>query len=263
MAVLGWMLVAVAGASVVWKRLGEDAGAVWITGYILEFIFSIENIFVFHVVITSFGTGKDEAQKALTVVVLCQIAFQMVFYMGLAHWLRSISLLPYVLGLWLMYVGAHAASESHATMNMEDTSMYKFCMWLLGKRFYPAYKDGSFFCTSKQHHGVCATMLVVVTLCLLAVDFFLEIDVTLTKIEGSENCYLAFTSSVVAAFVVPQLYFVARELFQRYSLLKHGIAFVLVFFGVQMLLHTVFVIPELLDCGIILAVMAGCMVVSP
>ena len=74
--------------------------------------------------------------------------------------------------------------------------------------------------------------------------FLLEIDVTLTIFDHIENEYTAFTSCAVAGRCVDVLFFVARDLFQRYLLLKCGVSLVLIFFGFEMLLHEVFHIPN-------------------
>merc|ERR1719446_1373910 len=138
---------------------------------------------------------------------------------------------------------------------------YRAFSRVLGNRLSPEYEEDGLLMFSVKGRFY-FSLLAVVTACLLTVDFLLEIDVTLTKIEELDNEYLAFTSSVVAAFAVPELFFVAVDLFQRYYLLKYGISFVLIFFGTQMLFHTVFEIPDLLGCAIIIGVMLICMALS-
>merc|ERR1719210_494019 len=89
------------------------------------------------------------------------------------------------------------------------------------------------------------TLLLPATACLLMVNFVMEIDVTLTKIEEIDNPYVSFTSSVVAASAVPELFFVARDMFKRFHLLKYGVTFVLLFFGAELLCHNFLHIPDM------------------
>lgn len=248
---------------VIYWRLGEDAAASWFTGYMLELIFSIENVFVFHIVIRAFRTPRRHAQKAIFVVIICQILFEMVFYMGLASLIRQSTVLPYVLGMWLIYVGIQAVHEDHESddFNLKDSWVLSFAKHIFGDRLRVAYEStASFVAHRKELHYV--TLLVPVTLCLLAVDFLLEVDVTLTKIEELQNHYIAFTSSVAAAFAVPELFFVCRDLFARFKLLKYGVCFVLVFFGGQMMFHTLVAIDPLIGCGITMSVMLLFMILS-
>merc|ERR1719329_1664194 len=166
--------------------------------------------------------------------------------MGLAHTLRSMHFLPYVLGAWLLYIGICSIFEDgHGEIDAESTSVYRFVDWLLGETLSPRYAANG-----------------AVIVCLCVVDFMLEIDVTLTKIEELDNEYIAFTSSAIAAFAMPEIYFVAQDLFQRYSLLKYGISFVIIFFGVQMLGHEFFSIPDLLSCAIMIGVLLLCVLLS-
>lgn len=261
-ALLIWLVVGMVYNALVWVRLGRSAGIMWFTGYLLEFIFSIENVFVFHIVATAFRTPRRVTQKALFVVVCCQIVFEMTFFMGLADRLRSMHVLPYILGFWLIYVGQHAArDDTHEEFEVQNSTLYRACQTLLGRRFVAAYEPkGDLFIMNQGKLSF--TLFLPLVFSLLAVDFCLEVDVTLTKIEELPNEYIAFTSSAAAAFAMPELFFVARDLFQRYGLLKYGVSFVLVFFGVQMLFHRFYDIPDLLGCGIIVGVMILCIIAS-
>jgi predicted tellurium resistance membrane protein TerC len=174
--------------------------------------------------------------------------------------------LPYILGMWLLYVGYHAGKDDGLEeFDLErDSSIVRASKYLLGRRFTLTYGDHNSSSIFVVKDGQLCVSLVFPLICsMLAVDFFLEVDVTLTKIEELPNQYVAFSSSAVAAFAVPELFFVARDLLQRYLYLKHGISFVLCFFGVQMLMHRVFAIPDLLGCAIIIIVMVVCMILSP
>jgi len=261
-AVLIWLAVGAAALCYVRLSIGSTAAVHWTTGYVLEFIFTIENVFVFHMVVKGFRADKWSTKTALFYVLFFQIFFCAVFYMGLAHMLRTMDFLPYVLGVWLLYIGISAAIEDgHAELNAEETSVYKFVEWFLGDTLSPHFAEsGAIFFT--KNGKTCISMVGPLIVCLFIVDFLLEIDVTLTKIEELENEYIAFTSSAIAAFAMPEIYFVAQDLFQRYSLLKYGISFVIIFFGVQMLGHRFFSIPDLLGCAIMVGAMLVCVLLS-
>lgn len=257
-----WLGLGICFNLAVAARLGTEDGVMWFTGYLLELIFSIENVFIFHIVTKAFRAPKRVTKKALFVVVCCQIVFEMVFFMGLANKVREMQALPYLLGLWLLYVGYNAgAEEGHDQFNVRDHSVFKVSEVMLGRRLTLTYEECDSVFLIKGGR-MCVTLVFPFICCMLAVDFFLEVDVTLTKIEELPNQYIAFTSSALAAFAVPELFFVASDMFHRYPLLKYGISFVLVFFGVQMLLHRLFSVPDLVGCGIIIVVMIVCIMAS-
>lgn len=271
-ALIIWLCVALFYNFVVWTRLGADQGKDWLIGYMLEFIFSIENVFIYHVVTKAFNMPRSIAQKALAIVVVCQVLFQAVFFMGLAHILKSIIVLPYIVGAWLLYVAYHTLGEEEdeADVNKSRANLdeplnempapARYFESMFGDRFIPNYKDKSVLVWRKD--VLCVSMLAPAVLSLLLVCFVMEVDVTLTKIEEIPNHFVAFTSSMAAAFAVPEIFFVARDLFDYFRFLKFGITFVLLFFGLQLLLHRFIDIPDMVGLLIIILVMIFCMLLS-
>mmetsp|Transcript_58747 Transcript_58747/g.182490 ORF Transcript_58747/g.182490 Transcript_58747/m.182490 type:complete len:504 (-) Transcript_58747:30-1541(-) len=263
MALFIWLTAAMLYNAVLWVRLGPEAGETWFVGYCLEFVFSIENVFIYHIVVEAFKLPRKPAQKALFIVVCCQVAFQMVFFMGLANALQSLRIMPYILGAWLLYVGAQSMREGdHVSFNGQESVVFRLCQFTFGNRFSPGYQDdNSVFFTGPDGRTM-VSLLMPAIFCLLMVDFVMEVDVTLTKIAEIDNHYIGFTSSVAAAFAVPELFFVARDMFRRFYLLKYGVSFVLLFFGMELLLNSVVHIPDLVGIGIIAGMMVMCIFLS-
>jgi len=214
------------------------------------------------VAINAFKLSHRVLDNALFVVVGFQLAFQLVFYMGLASALAHWTVLPYILGVWLLYVGYHAAfDDDHADFNVMESRIVRGARWLLGSRLLTAHEADSFV-TVGPRGKYCLTVGGLCVAFLVVADFLLEIDVTLAKIEGlggakigPELEYICFSSSAVATFTVPELYFVARDIFARLRGLKYGIALVIVYLGVQMLLGTVYTVPLLVDVAIFIGVL--------
>lgn len=263
----------------VYVSAGPTLAIVWLAGYLEETVFSLENIFVFHAVITRFAVPPRNTAKALMWTVHFQILFQSICYIGLADFLKSLHWLPNVLGVWLIYMGFSSALESHPNEEPEegedksmtkklsaalDSPMTRLFQWCLGDRFWPHYlvrhKPRIFFLN--QEGKVRCTMLAPVIMALISIDFCFEADVTVAKIEAIESHYIAFSSSVLAAFALPEMYFIVRVLFEKYFLLQYGICFILVFFGVQLLLEDFLEIPALVGCGIVVLVMVMCVALS-
>jgi tellurite resistance protein TerC len=252
--------------TLIYWRLGEEAGVMWLNGYLLELIFSLENIFVFHIIAEAFQTPRRYMQELLFYLVCCQILWEMLLIMGLAEWLDKRKVLPYVLGIWLLYVGAHAAmQDDHSDFDIMETAVVRVVRWGLGDRLEMKYDDSLMICAGDPNNEKKATKFTLsflVFCCLLIADFLLEVDVALTKIEELPIEYISFTSSVVAGFAVPELFFVGRDAFKTYYALKYGISFILLFYGAQMLLSSFFELPPLAGCAVIVAVMTLCMLMG-
>jgi tellurite resistance protein TerC len=258
-----WLGVGAVYNAVIWGRFGSDAGIQWFVGYVLEFIFLVENIFIFNIVIQAFKTPPKMTTQALHIVVWAQIMFEMIFFMGLAAWLRSFKVLPYILGVWLICCGFLAAYGGPCfEVDIMETKACQAFTACLGDRLSRSYeKDGH--CLLRDSSGkLRVSLLGLVVFVLLLVDFLLEIDVVLTKVEELSNPYIAFTSSAVAAFSIPNLFFVSQAMLERFKMLKYGIGFVLVLFGTQMLLSSVYILRPIVACCIIVGVLIACVVIS-
>lgn len=258
-----WLIVGAVYNIIIWARFGSNAGISWFAGYLLEFIFLVENIFIFHIVIQAFKTPIKLTTKALHIVVWGQITFEMIFFMGLAAWLRSFKALPYFLGSWLICCGFLAArGEPNLDLDLMETNACRAFTSCLGDRLSPSYeKDGG--CLLQDSTGrLRVSLLGLVVFVLLSADFLLEIDVVLTKIEELPNPYIAFTSSALAAFSIPELFFVCKGLLKRFKMLKYGIGFVLILFGAQMLLSSIYILRPIVACCIIIGVLAACIILS-
>lgn len=240
---LVWLGLAFAYFVLIDLRQGAEAGISWMNGYFLEMIFMTENVFVFHMVVKAFRSPVESTESALFVVTMCQVFIQMVFYMGLAPWLRSLKVLPYILGSWLVYMGAHSATQGdHEELDFDESLMGRWSRACFGGRVLNSgWQDHDLVKVRNGRWYVTRCGLLVVW--LLVADALLEIDVTLAKIEDVPNQYLAFSSSVLATFAVPEVYFIAQDIFTRFKGLKYGISCVLVIFGIEMLLRDVVAVP--------------------
>jgi len=260
---LVWFGIAFGYCAILNLRLGSETAIMWFTGYILELIFSVENIFVFHIIVKVFGAQRRNSERAMTAILSFQIVLQLVCHLGLARSLRAMQFLPYVLGVWLIYVGVSAGLEGEEEhVEFKELFIFRAFQYVSKGRVKEDFNVQPDYVDYDEAGHWRFTLLAPMVLCLLVADFLLEIDVTLTKIEEIPNQYVAFTSSVLATFALPELFFVARDLFHKFGLIKYGICFVLVFFGIQMLFNRLFSIPDLLSVAIILGVMLLCILLS-
>lgn len=257
---LVWLLWAGVCILAVYVIRGSEDAAGWTVGYLLELIFSIENVFIFHIICQAFKAPAQLTQKAVFLVIIGQIIFQAIFFMGFAHWLHECLYLPYILGMWLCYVGFQSTRDHEGdAFDVRDTPAFRFCHAIMGERLSPEFpEDGHMFFVTRSGLNAC-TMVVPLALCLCLVDGLFEVDVTLTKIETLNHDFMCFSSSVVAACAVPELYYMGRHMFEDFHLIKYGVAWVLVFYGLQLLFHSFFELPALTGCILVMIVMALCM----
>eukprot|EP00927_Polykrikos_kofoidii_P069938 TRINITY_DN656_c0_g1_i1.p1 TRINITY_DN656_c0_g1~~TRINITY_DN656_c0_g1_i1.p1 ORF type:complete len:696 (-),score=148.76 TRINITY_DN656_c0_g1_i1:101-2188(-) len=265
-ALLIWFAGGAIYNALIFGRQGMNAGIIWMNGYVLELIFMVENVFVFHIIVQAFNLPRVVTQRVLFAVVAIQVLLQMVFYMGMASILRSCRSLPYILGPWLIYCGCQASVEDlDHSYDIMNTRFMIYFQGVMGERLCQGINSSTFFVLKNEKWALSTAGLA--TVCLLVADFLLEIDVSVTKIESMQDQYLAFSSSVVASFALPELFFIARDFFKRFAGLKFGVGFVLVLFGFQMLMHRYFsftalenmvIITVAVTCSIFFSVVCKC-----
>lgn len=265
---VAWVLLASAYASLIYTHMGEVHAVDWTAGYLLELVFLVENIFMFQVIAKTFQLSSAAATQALHIVVWGQILFEAVFFMGLAEWLRTWKLLPYFLGLWLLYLGFSALFDNAETLEVQDESSEgtpeaRWLQSVTGDRISltPA-KAGSEDCFVFEQGRWRLSLFCSASLAMLLADFLLEMDAVLTKIEEIPNSYVAFTSSALAAFAIPEIFKLSQDLLALFPRLRQGMGLVLLLFGLQMLMAEDYVLPPIAASFVVLAVLASSVLLS-
>jgi len=241
---------------------GGQAAEAWGNGYLMELTLSMENIFLYEIILVGFHVPAKQARKALFVVAICQMFFQLFLFMGIASWLLTLHSLPYFLGAWLIFVAIQTLKDDeHATFEPGKSEVFKLVYFAIRDRLLPYYHpDGLVFVEREGQWNM--TMLGPVIGFLLAVMFAMEVDVTLAKIEEIPNHFLAWTSSVIAAFALPELFVVVQELMRRFYLLKTGISFLLLFFGMLLLVQSSIQLSDVAQLTVMVGIVVGSIVLS-
>lgn len=246
-AALVWIIAAGLYCYVVFQRFGPTGGVLWLNGYILELVFMIESVLVCHIILQAFRTPKWVNEKALFIVVLFRIVYQMFFFMGFAELVFSGRTLPYILGVWLLYVAFTSAMDDDSSFDIMDTRVVNLARAMFGDRLSLTKDDNGALFVNKENK-MRLSLVGLMVFCLICVDFLLYVDVALTKIEELQgNAFLCFSSAIWASLCMPELIFVTRDMFRRFPGLKYGISAVLVYTGLQMLLNQIWWPPICMD----------------
>lgn len=258
-----WTMAAMLYLGWTYISSGAEVADKWLDGYMIELILSMENIFLYHMILAAFKVPASMSRFALLVVSLFQMVFQMFLFMGIAAFIQDLEILPYLLGAWLIVVGVQTMrDDDEEGFDAAHSEAYKTCRLALGERLLPRYdSEGRIFV--HQNGKLCVTMMGPVILCLLTIMFAMEVDVTLAKIEEIENHFIAWTSSVLAAFALPELFVVVCELLRRFYLLKPAISFLVMFFGILLLFRDTIEISDMVELTVMLAIVIGSIIVSP
>ncbi|WP_244929934.1 TerC family protein [Nocardioides sp. W7] len=221
----------------VWVLLfhGHDYGIEFYAGWLTEYSLSIDNLFVFIILMAALKVPREYQQEALMVGIILALVFRGIFIALGYQLINNFSWVFYIFGAFLVYTAATLVKSyrSHEEEHPEDNKIVQFAQRHLnvGERF-----DGLKLWYTENGSRVVSPMLIVI-IALGTTDLLFALD-SIPAIFGiTQEPYLVFTANVFALMGLRQLYFLLGGLLERLVYLSLGLAFILAFIGVKLVLH--------------------------
>mmetsp|Transcript_39902 Transcript_39902/g.87094 ORF Transcript_39902/g.87094 Transcript_39902/m.87094 type:complete len:425 (-) Transcript_39902:175-1449(-) len=231
-----WIAVAGAYNVYIFMRYGTEEGIDWCSGYLLEWLLSVDNIFVFHLVFKIYDTPPPLMHKALFVGIVGAIVFKLVFFFALGSLLYAVDWVRFVFGAILIYSGIVAVLEvDEAPKDLSEYLSVHTVKRMLGSRLVDHYDEEEHRLFVSVDGRLHATMLVLVILILEIADIIFAIDSVSAKVAQIHIQYAAYSSSVLAVFGLRAMFFVIHDLVDCFDLLKFGLCIILVFIGTELM----------------------------
>lgn len=253
-----WISIGVVFNALVWVRKGREAGIMWCSGYLLEWLLSMDNLFVFHLVFRVYATPKELLHKALFLGIIGAAVFRMFFFMALASLLHLVHWFRFVFGVLLIWSGIQAAREDEDEVDVANLKPVQWLKRLLGSRLTESYDIEEKQIFVRKDGQMQATLMVPVIFCLELTDILFAVDSVSAKVAQIPNYYLAYSSSVIAMFGLRAMFFILRDMVDFFDLLKYGLCFILVFIGFELLLEDYVKLPAQVVCVVIFSVFLVC-----
>ncbi len=226
----------------------------FISGYLVEKSLSVDNIFVFLMIMTYFAVPAAYQKRALILGVIGAIVLRAVMILVGAWLLARFHWILYVFGAFLVITGIKMVWAAGKESNLDDNPLLK---WLRKHMKIAPHYDGEKLFTVKN--GVrYATPLMLVLIMIGATDIVFAVDSIPAIFALTDDPFIVMTANIFAILGLRALYFLLADLADRFQYLSYGLAAVLVFIGVKMLLIDVYKIP----IGISLSVVAALILVS-
>ena len=226
-------LAVVFGLGVLYFTDGQYAGEFY-AGWLTEYSLSVDNLFIFIIIMSKFAVPRELQQFALMIGIVMALVMRAIFIALGAAAISNFSWIFYIFGLFLIYTAWKLAKEGS-----EDEDEYeenRLVVWV-EKRF-PATKEwhGRKILTRENGARV-ITPLFIVILTLGTTDLLFALD-SIPAIYGlTDEPYLVLTANIFALMGLRQLYFLIGGLLQRLIYLSYGLAFLLAFIGVKLILE--------------------------
>ncbi|MCF6474409.1 TerC family protein [Nonomuraea sp. MG754425] len=217
----------------VWVFGGSTPGAEYFAGYVTEKALSVDNLFVFLVIMSSFKVPRADQQKALLFGIVFSLIARTGFILVGAALINMFAWVFYLFGLILLLTAGNLIKPEGEQSHSPDNLMVRIARRLLHTS--DAY-DGDKLFTVQDGKRVMTPMLLVM-IAIGGTDVLFALD-SIPAIFGlTQNVYLVFTATAFSLLGLRQLYFLIDGLLDRLIFLTYGLAVILGFIGVKLILH--------------------------
>ena len=247
-----WISLALLFNLFVFFEFGKTRALEFLTGYVIEYSLSVDNIFVFILIFSYFAVNNQYQHKILFWGILGALIMRGVFiFTGIAL-INRFQWIVIIFGGFLVLTGVKMLFQKEAEVDPEKNPVVKFF-----RKFLPVTKslhgDKLFF---RQGRKLYATPLFLVLLIIESSDLIFAVDSIPAILAISKNTFIVYTSNIFAILGLRSLYFAIAGIMGYFRYLKVGLAFVLTFVGMKMLAsYFHFEIPILLSLGIIISIL--------
>ena len=239
-----WVILSLAFWGFIWWEKGGVIATKYISAYLMEWSLSIDNIFVFILIFSFFRVNKFNVSRALLIGILLAIVLRILFIAVGIELINHFHWLLYVFGFFLLYTGYKLFfQEEDKEYKPEETAVYKF----VRKVFRITNEDphGRYFVT--KNGKVFFTSLSLVVIMLATTDLVFALDSIPTVVSlvrekanqpfSADDILVIYSSNIFAVLGLRSLYFLLQGAVDKFSYLQQGIAVVLMFIGLKMLVE--------------------------
>ena len=216
-----------------WTTGDGDAAGQFVAGWLTEYSLSIDNLFVFVLLMTQFSVPRRYQQEVLMVGIIIALVLRGLFILLGAALIENFSWIFYIFGAFLLFTAIQQAFTSSDEMDDRENGVIR----MLRKRVpITDTFEGTRLRITEGGRTV-FTPLIAVFIALGTTDLVFALD-SIPAIFGiTQSAFIVFTANVFALMGLRQLYFLLGDLIDRLVYLKYGIAFILAFIAVKLVFH--------------------------
>lgn len=248
---LFWTVIAMLFSIVVYFSSGREGVLVYLTAYVVERALSMDNLFVFLMIFTYFQVPDRYQHRILFWGIIGALAMRFIFiFAGIAlitkfHWVL------YVFGAILIYSGIKMLGDEDEEIEPEKNPVIK-----LFRKIMPVaenYKGGRFFI--KKDLKWFATPMFIVLLVIETSDVIFAVDSIPAVLSISQDTFIVYTSNIMAILGLRALYFALAGIMKIFRFLNYGLALILSFVGVKMIISGFYSISTFMSLSVICMVL--------
>ena len=265
-----WVAVSLCFAGALWWYLdgamGRDianAKAVeFVTGYLIEKSLAVDNVFVWLMLFSFFAVPLELQKRVLLYGVLGAIVMRTVMIFAGVWLIAKFHWILYVFGAFLLITGVKMWLFADHTPDLANNPLLK---WMRAHMKVTDALEGERFFVMREEGGTLvryATPLFLVLILVEASDVIFAVDSIPAIFAITTDPFIVLTSNIFAILGLRAMYFLLADMASRLTLLKYGLALVLIFIGVKMLLLDIYKIPVAVSLGVVTLIIAVSVVMS-
>src|SRR5437867_3028962 len=253
-----WIILSLCFGLVVWRLKGPQHGVDFLTGYLVEYSLSVDNIFVFVLIFAYFRVPPLAQHRALVwgiigalvmrgVVILCGIAL-----------VRRFHFILYLFGVFLLITALRMFFGEHPRRDFGESWVMRLC-----RRIFPITQEfyGEHFKARVDGRWM-LTPLALALIVIDIMDLIFAVDSIPAVFAITQDPFIVYTSNICAIIGLRSLYFLLAHLMDRFVYLQTGLAVILGFIGVKMIVADFYPISNWLSLGFIIIVLAVTITIS-
>ncbi|BCJ48894.1 tellurium resistance protein TerC [Actinoplanes sp. NBRC 14428] len=228
-----YIAVALAFGVVFAQIAGWDYGTEYFAGYIVEKSLSVDNLFVFVIIMSTFAVPEKYQQEVLTFGIIIALVLRVIFIALGATLLSLFSFMFLIFGLLLIYTAVQLFRHREEDPSVDDNALVK-----ASKRLFPVtdeYDGGKLF--TRIGGRRMATPLFITLIAIGSTDLLFALDSIPAVFGVTEEAYIVFVANAFALLGLRALFFLVKGLLDRLVYLSTGLSLILAFIGVKLVLH--------------------------
>lgn len=260
-----WVAVSFVFCGGLWWHLGGTANpeanqkaTEFITGYLIEKALAVDNIFVFLLLFTYFKVKPEHQKRGLMIGILGALVLRAVMIVIGAWLIAKFHWLLYIFGAFLVYTGIKMWFAQGAEIDFDKNALLN---WMRRHIRVSSNYDGEKLFTYVDGVRTATPLLLVIGL-IGFIDVVFAVDSIPAIFAITTDPFIVLTSNVFAILGLRAMYFLLAGAHDTFHLLSYGLAIVLAFIGMKMLLMDVYKIPIVISLGVTVAVLACTMILS-
>ncbi len=237
---------------------GPERGMEFLAGFLIEKALAVDNIFIFVMLFAAFSVPASLQHKVLFWGILGALLMRAVFIILGAALLQQFHWVLYLFGAFLVLTGIKLFIQKDATVQPKRSLLFCLCTRFIAA--VPGYHGDRFFI--RQSGRWYATPLFFVLVAIEATDLVFAVDSIPAIFAVTSDPFIVYTSNIFAILGLRSLYFLLAGMVQQFHYLKTGLALILAFVGVKMLLIDLYKLPISLSLTVIAVLLGGSVLAS-